>query len=124
MNNIKINNKIYKYEFFWRDSKYNKTYDSAGKLLPFPEHHDVNEWNEKDTFSQKLKEVQKYLYSLGKFKKYESTSYKNCILCDKQNVTTGLFSINNVRWEDHVRHYINKHNIKPSNDFIDFIYRF
>lgn len=124
MNNIKINKKIYKYEFLWRDSLNVKIYDSDGKLLPFPEHHDKNKWSEKESFIQKLKDVERDLYTKGKFKKYATKDYKDCLLCDKKNVTTGLFSVNNVRWENHVKHYIRRHNIKPSKDFIDYIYRY
>ena len=124
MNNIKINDVIYKYEFFWRNGINDKTYDSDNKLLPFPEHHDKIDWTDKDAFVQQLENVQRELYSNNKFIPYSNQEYKNCLLCDKKNITTGVYSVNNIRWENGTKHYIRKHNITPNDDFIDFIHRY
>ena len=122
-NIITLNNISYKYEFFWRNSDKSKEHDSNGKILPYPSHVKINLWVEKDIFITKLIEVQNNIFS-SKFKQYDKKEYKNCLLCDKKNITTGLFSINGMRWEDGVKHYMKKHNIKPSADFIDFIFRY
>lgn len=121
---IKINNIDYKYEFFWRDYDDQKIYDSNGKILPFPTHVKIILWQEKELFLNKLKEVQNNLAHLNKFKHYDKDNYKDCLFCDKKKITTGLFSINGMRWENGVEHYIEKHNIKPSIDYIDFIFRY
>lgn len=123
MNTIKINNVSYKYEFFWRDDPRISIYDFNGKLLPFPVHN-YTEWASKDAFIGQLKNAQLLLTRNKKFHPYDKEHYKNCILCGKKNITTGFYSINNIRWETGVKHYINKHNIKPSGEFMDFIYRY
>jgi hypothetical protein len=123
MNSLKINNVLYKYEFFWRKSKDDKTVDYNNKLLPYPVHND-QEWEGKDTFIEQLEEVQRDLYAHNKFIPYSKEEYKDCLLCSKKNITTGLYNINNIRWENGMKHYIRKHNIEPSNDFQDFIYRY
>jgi len=122
MNIIKINNVSYKYEFFWRNDKRDSVYDFNNKLLPYPIHSD-SEWNDKETFLLQLLEIQHSLYNNDKFEPYNKHDYKNCLLCDKKNISTGFYSINNIRWETGMKHYIKKHNIKPSNEFIDYIYR-
>ena len=123
MNIIKINNISYKYEFLWRSTRKESSFDSNGNLLPFPIHN-KKEWVDKDTFVGQLESVQKMLYSAKKYHPYESSQYKDCLLCDKKNAVTGLFSVNNMRWESCVKHYINKHNIVPDIEFMDFIYRY
>ncbi|QKF93879.1 hypothetical protein QKU48_gp0421 [Fadolivirus algeromassiliense] len=123
MNVIKINNILYKYEFFWRKNKKEHVYDFNNKLLPFPEHNDT-EFPDKSNIHQTLLEVQRNLYADNKFYPYSSNNYKDCLLCDKKDITTGIYSVNNVRWETGLKHYIKKHNIKPSDEFIDFIYRY
>lgn len=122
MNTIKFGNKIYKYESFWRDNYDKKEYDSLNKELPYPEHHISQKLQNIESFLNKLYSVEDFLKDKEKFLKYEKP--KACLLCHKKNITTGLFSINNIRWEDGLNHYINVHNIKPSDDFIDFIYRY
>src|SRR5579863_482492 len=123
MNVIKMNGTLYKYEFYWRDSKNEIIYDSKDNEIPFPVHSDVSNWTDKLAFIQNLKESQRRFISLGKFKLLDVHDYKDCLLCGKKNVVTGMFSVNGLRWMTGVAHYINKHNIKPSDEFIDFIYR-
>jgi len=118
---IKIYNVTYKYEFFWRDKKGQKVYDSEDKILPFPKHYDQNGWPQKEQFLDKLQDLQQKLSDNHKIISYEH--HKNCLLCDKKNITNKLFTVNGIRWEDGMTHYIDTHNIKPSNSFIDFIFR-
>lgn len=124
MNTIKQGNSTYKYEFFWRDKESEKVYDSENKLLPYPKHQNVNEWVDKKVFLEQLLEAQKIFAEKKKFKKFSPSQYKDCLLCDKKDISTGVFTVNGIKWANGMAHYINKHNIKPSDEFIDYIYRF
>ncbi len=124
MNIIKQGDKTYKYEFFWRNSEKEKSYDSENKLLPFPVHVNVNLWVDKNTFLQQLKQAQKIFTKTKKFKELPLKEHKDCLLCDKKNIVTGVFTVNGIKWNTGMSHYINKHNVKPSDEFIDYIYRF
>lgn len=128
MNIVKIDGKLYKYESFWRSSNNKKTNDYENNPFPWPESkkNKSSNWEShtKEVFLTKLKETQTYLIRKNKFIKYLSKQdYKNCLICNKKNITTGMFEINNIRWEEGLYHYIKNHNIKPSEEFIDFIFR-
>ena len=120
MNTIKQGDKTYKYEFFWRDDKNEKSYDSENKLLPFPVHQNENSWIDKNIFLKQLKKAQKIFTEKKKFKQLPTDQYKDCLLCDKKNIVTGTFTVNGMKWNTGMSHYINKHNVKPSNEFIDY----
>lgn len=124
MNIFKINNVLYKYEFFWRTNKDKMIVDYNNKPLPYPVHHDTNKWHDKEIFIDQLRNTEIDLQARGKLKFYDKSEYKDCLLCDKKHVATGLYTINHIRWENSVKHYINKHNIKPTAEFIDFVYRY
>ena len=124
MNILKINNIPYKYEFFWRSNKDKIILDSNGKPLPYPVHHEKTKWNDKLIFLNQLRDVEIDLHAHSKLKFYKKKDYKDCLICGKKHIVTGLFTINRMRWENSMKHYINKHNIKPSEEFIDFIYRY
>jgi hypothetical protein len=76
-------------------------------------------WNNQELFLQKLRET---ITPLKLYKIYSKK--KSCLLCNHKNITTGFYSVNKIRWEDGLEHYINVHNIKPSERFIDFIFRY
>ena len=120
MNIFKIKNRIYKYESFWREKKSQPEYDSVGKLLPYPE--PGKPWQNQELFLKKLNDTHIVLRRKNKFSKYKIN--KECLICHEKNVTTGLFKLKNLRWEDGLYHYINVHNIKPSDEFIDYIFRY
>lgn len=122
MNLIKDGKFLYKYESYWRESINSKETDSAGKLFPYPKEGVY--WSGKEVLVEKLKEVEIYLMDRAKFFRYEKNKYKACLLCHKKDVITGLFTMNNIRWENGLKHYIKKHNIKPSDEFVDSIFRF
>ena len=128
MNTIIINKIPYKYESYWRSNIKDRTLDSNNKLLPFPKHinDDDLDWEDKETFLEILKGVQYKLQQNSNFTLYDKkdTFNRDCLLCDKKYITNGLFSVNNIRWENGLKHYIKKHNHKPSEEFIDFIYRY
>ncbi|CAH6421598.1 Hypothetical protein KVN_LOCUS367 [uncultured virus] len=121
INIIQINNKLYKYESFWRNDKNLLVYDFYGKILPFPEEKN---WQNRKLFLIKLKETEEYLKSKNEFKKYDASNYKNCILDGQKNITTGYFQIGKLRWESGLYHYIDKHFVKPSDEFIDTIFKY
>ena len=121
MNTIFRNNKTYQYESYWRKSKNDDQRDSKGELFPFPKEGDKY-WTDKEQFKIKLIALQNYLKSKHKFNKKEYGNI-DCLLCDK-SITTGTFNLNNVIWEDGLLHYIDQHNRKPSNEFIDMVYKF
>jgi hypothetical protein len=123
MNIIKFNEKKYKYESFWREDKEKKITDAFGDLLPYPEENE-KKWQNQDLFFGKLKETEENLKRRNKFVKYEKEKYKDCLLCDQKNITKGLYEINKIRWEEGLKHYIEVHNIKPSDKFIDTVFRF
>lgn len=123
MNIINIDNIPYRYVFFWKNNINDTVLDSDNKPLLYPSHNE-NIWTDKDSFLNELQLMQNNLYQNKKWIPYDKKSYKDCLLCDKKNITTGLYDINNIRWEDGLSHYIQKHNIKPPNGFIDFTYRY
>lgn len=121
MNIIKIGNKIYKYESVWRKSFNDKTLDSKNKPFPWPTERNTEKFLSRDLFLDKLNSVQKYLLKKKKFIKYDKS--RKCIFNDDE-ITTGLYELNNIRWENSLIHYIKKHNVKPTDEFIDFIFRY
>jgi len=122
INILEFNNKIYKYESFWRKDKNFKTRDSRDKILPYP--RPGKKWNNQELFLVKLAELQNYILKNMKHKFTKYKKNKNCLICKAKNITTGLFTLTNMRWEDGLYHYIKVHNIKPSDEFIDFIFSF
>jgi hypothetical protein len=123
MNIIKKGNVTYKYEFYWRDNKNDKTYDSGGKILMWPIASD-KKWPDMDIFLKHLEFSQEIFIDKNKFKKVDKKYHKNCLICGKKNIVTGHFMVNGMMWDDGMVHYIKKHNIKPSEEFIDYVYRF
>lgn len=117
MNTIKINKKLYKYESLWRESK-KPSYDYNNNPLPYPVKGSY--WQNKEIFIEKLLDVQNELLRKNKFNKYKN--FKDCLICKEKNITSGTYEIKNIRWEDGLLHYINIHNIKPSEEFLDYIF--
>lgn len=129
MNTIIINKIPYKYEGLWRDSQKSNIVDSNGKLLPWPKSKlETKEFSDKDIFIDVLLDVQHKLENSKNFifyKKNDHNHYhKDCLICHKKNITSGFYNVNNIRWPDSYKHYINKHNVIPTDEFIDYIYRF
>ncbi len=116
MNIISKNNKIFKYESVWRSDINTKTTDSNGILFPYPSEH--KKWLDINVFLHKLEAVESFLSSN---KNYHIESDKNCLLCSEKKITNGLYHINNIYWEDGLKHYIEKHSIKPTDQFIKLI---
>jgi hypothetical protein len=122
MNVVYRNDVEYHYESFWRKSDDNNARDSEGNKFPWPK-EGSKYWTDKDEFKNKLVSVQNYLKSKHRFN-VGAFNNRDCLLCGQKNITTGTFNMNNIIWEDGLAHYIGVHNVKPSNDFVDKIYRF
>lgn len=120
MNAIFRNNTTYYYESLWRKSKDDNTRDSNGDIFPWPI-EGSKYWTDKEQFKNRLQNTETYLKNNNRF---DISNNKDCILCDKKNITTGTYNLNNIIWEDGLMHYIDIHNVKPSQKFIDTIYRF
>jgi len=120
-NTIKISNRIFKYESFWGNPE-NETRDYHNNIFPIPENRINPEWYMRSLFVEKLRKVENYLLLNKKFIKYTQTEHKECMIC-KKNVGTGLFTVNNIRWENSLMHYVTVHDVKPSDPFIDIIFR-
>lgn len=119
MNVININGNKYLYESYWKkNAEFNKLKDLNNVEFPNPMPTNQNWDNSK--FIKKLNIVE----SLSKYEEYSKHKQNNrCLLCGyKENCK--LFTNLNIRWESILTHYINIHNIKPSNEFIDFIFNF
>src|SRR5277367_3680560 len=116
MNIINKHNKIYKYESVWRNSIQDNKTDSNNVFFPFP--IIGNDWNNRVVFLHKLEAIQDYLSYMDQYKK---TQKKHCLICHQKNITTGMYNISNIYWENGLTHYVDKHNIEPSSDFINMI---
>lgn len=116
MNILLFNDKKYFFESYW--SKYKKKKDSEGNL--FPEISDrVLSWN-KGSFIKKLKLVEK----TSKKELYEENSIHNkCFLCSYREKCC-VYTANNTKWESILKHYIMIHSVRPSAEFMDFIFRY
>jgi len=120
MNVVKFGNLEYKYESVFRDNKSKPVYDYRDKLFPYPA--EGKGWGGKSLFLNKLSDVQIYL---DEEKKIIDQKKKICKLNPEHGmITTKLYSLNGIRWEDSLYHYIDVHNLKPSDEFIEVIYRF
>lgn len=120
MDNIMIvNNRTYNLEKIWRKSKTDYTYDSKGKLFPFPKKGII--WSDIKNFIVILKSINNYLDAHKKYILYDMP--RKCLLCNKKNITTRRYYNMNMMWEDGFSHYIEKHYIEPSLLFKKFIYR-
>ena len=120
MNIFIINNKIYQFESVWRKDKKDKTKDSNGNFLPFPSQG--KGWTNKNNFLKVLSKITNGLDKKGNriFEVYPEP--RDCLLCGKKHVSTKLYKYLNYVWEDSLSHYINEHNIEPSEKFIDTMY--
>jgi len=121
MNVLKSHGVVYKLESIWRDNKQTDKLDSENKSFPWPVHN-TTLWQNKDSFIDKLTEVEKYANNNKMYKYYKTK--KSCKLDNKPGISTKMFIVNNIVWEDGLKHYITAHNLKPDHIFVDFIFKF
>lgn len=82
----------------------------------------LEKWPNKEMFIDKLTSVQNQIKH-NNFIPYKKS--KKCIFNDDDNVTTGYYNINNIKWEDGLLHYIKNHNVVPANNaFIEYIFNY
>jgi hypothetical protein len=122
-NYIKIKDKVFKAQLIWRNNKNDNTKDDDNKIYPFPK--EDKEWSMSKSLLERLKKIQ----ILIETKKPQNQLFhqdidknKNCLLCDKKNISRKFYFLDKYLWEDSMIHYIKHHNSKPSDDFIDFIF--
>ncbi len=115
MNIIIRNNKELYYICNWVDKDDNSR-DSKGKKFPIPQ--EGKEWIYKNEFTKKIR-VLELLLNPEKYLKLENK--KKCKLCDS-SYALGTYKLEKYIWEDILIHYIEKHNIKPPEEFIDYIF--
>lgn len=119
MNVFIINNKKCYFESVWRKNKNDKTRDFNGNLLPFPSQK--KGWTNKNNFLKILCKVNQTLDEKDKIFKIYSKP-RDCLICGKKQAGTKLYKYLNYIWEDSLNHYIDEHNIEPSEKFIDIMY--
>lgn len=114
-------NKVYRYEGVWRNTKkvQPSDYDDNNREIPWPEEY-KGVWS-KNIFIKKLKEVESELILKGKFISYGKNEARDCVFGDYSDVSNKLFYLGNNYWEDGLLHYVMKHKVRPSNEFIDMI---
>lgn len=127
MNTVKIKNRLYRYESFWRSSANSATRDKLGKRFPWPtavDNKSFPNWQHqiKDVFILRLEKVQDHLKKKGKYEAYKES--KKCLICGQINVAKGMYQLNMVKWEDSLMHYVTVHDVKPSDEFVDKIMRY
>ena len=105
---IKKNNKV-TYINLWH-----KGTDSVGKAFPNPTKNKYR-WKSQTKFENNIIQLQR----MSTYKKYNKI--KHCKLCNEKNITKGVYSFNNVSWEDGLNHYIKKHNINVPKKFRDYV---
>lgn len=123
-NEVLINGIMYKLESLWRKSKKDKTRDSRGNKYPYPK--EGSGWSASRYFIDRLNDVQTYLdmnnvNQISRTRPYDTC--ENCLLCDEKCITDKKYMQNKYLWENGLIHYILYHNIKPSDDFINMIYK-
>jgi hypothetical protein len=121
----KENNKIIKLESYFENEKNSKNKDDLDNNFPYP--IEGTFWTDKEQFLDKLVKTEKFILFNKNFYNFENQ--EKCVLCYKKkkkniNVSTGYYSLNDIIWKNSLIHYISDHNIKPSNEFIDFIYQY
>lgn len=92
-----------------------KTIDT-GEIVPPKE---GNIWSGKNFFLEKLFALEDYLAS-KKGDIYKMIPVK-CSLCSRKGISTIAYIHKNFIWTDGLKHYVSRHNIKPSSKFIRFV---
>lgn len=117
-NTLIINNKEYKLEKIWRRSKNDTTRDAKGDVFPYPK-QGSNSLPEAKDIIHRLHVINTHLDAKKKYQKYDEP--RDCLFCDKKNVSTKRYMYSLMMWEDGLIHYISAHNIHPSVQFKQFI---
>jgi hypothetical protein len=99
------------------DKKINKQdIDYANNPFPYPKEN--KKYNTADILN-KLINIELVLSKQNKFKTYKKN--KHCPLCNQKNISTIIYQLANIHWDDGLKHFIAQHYYKPSNNFEQFI---
>lgn len=122
-NEIIINGKMYKLESIWKKNEKDNSKDSRGRPFMFPKIG--TKWSGQQQFIDRLIEIQEFLTNNNKSSElFKKESCSNCLLCPEKCVVSGRFILGRYIWDDGLVHYISKHNIKPTEKFIDKIFNY
>jgi hypothetical protein len=111
MNVVLDDNVNYLYESYW--SEYGDKKDLGGK--EFPSVFKAIPFKKSDEFVKKLEDVEK-------ISKVVDVASRKCLLCS--HVDNKIYNLNNIKWESMLKHYVVVHKIKPSNEFIEYVFRY
>jgi hypothetical protein len=115
MNIIKIRDEYVKFEAYWKTD--NKKKDDENNNLKSPKECKT-QWEGQESFIKKLAEVQNTFKTITIYEKYGP---KYCLIDGIVDINTKTYKLHNVYWSDSLFHYVNMHNVKPTQEFIDFI---
>jgi hypothetical protein len=123
MNIIKKKKYSLFYESRWRQNRNCKLsdVDSSDVKFPYPTErintHGYKWKGGKNQFTEKLKNVQRFAATNKNINKN-----KDCVLCNKKNISDIEYNISNIVWDSGLCHYVTEHDVKPTQQFIDIIY--
>lgn len=103
-------------EYIWRDKNSKK--DSNGHYYPIAKEGEV--FGDKKRILKLLILAHRILKDLHSFENF--TEPKDCPICGKKDVDRKKFMFIDRIWSDGILHYIDVHNIEPSEGFKEFIY--
>jgi hypothetical protein len=89
------------------------------ELVDFKPKEEKTPWVSQELFVKKLKRLERNLEKQKKYEIYDSS--KPCIICLLPDINNKLYHLKNFYWEDGLKHLIEKHNVRPSIDFVDHI---
>jgi hypothetical protein len=118
-NNVEFNNKIYKGQLLFKNNFFGENdYKENSFILP----KEQKKWNSQNFFIKRIKKIN----NLIDFKKPDNIikfdKSQNCLLCNKKNISNKFYILDNFIWDENIVHYIEKHNVKPNDEFLDFIF--
>lgn len=118
MIDVVVNNKTYKYQT-WRSNT--KSSDDSKNMSVKRTQKQKHKWQNKSNFIEQLTYIESFLDKRANYNnQYEKV---NCDICDKKNIKTKIYTVDKIMWDDGLLHYINKHDLKPDNYFIDKIFK-
>lgn len=81
--------------------------------LPMPEPQE-HPWEGKTSFLAGLKKIE------GRSQKRAMKGWSTCRLCGKKN-GSGTYEKGRYEWPDGLSHYVDAHNVKPRQSFVDWV---
>lgn len=116
LNTITLDNQQYICVMCWEDKK-NKFHSVEDTKFPTPKQ--MSSWSSQKFFLEKLRLLEEFLEKEKAF--IPDKSNNNCKLCKTKNISKIVFVYKNMIWNEGLKHYVEKHNIKPPSKFIKFV---